>query len=136
MHIIPPGYRRPRDPSKHSTPALAQFEQAGEAPSQRTLRRRHREQASGRRRAGGLVAGGMGGPAISRPRSLPLRIGEIFICIIEYKASACTPYGVSQRFGSWGTVKDRRRFTSECSCLGCIRDGSGAVRCFADSIHY
>lgn len=54
----------PEIPSKHSTPALAQFEQAGEAPSHRTLRRRHREHASGRRRAGGLVGVGGGRPAI------------------------------------------------------------------------
>jgi hypothetical protein len=39
-------------PSKHSAPARVQLEQAGEAPSQRTLRRRHRKHASGRRRAG------------------------------------------------------------------------------------
>lgn len=37
-------------PSKQSTPARAQLEQAGEAPSQRTLRRRHRKQAKTRRR--------------------------------------------------------------------------------------
>lgn len=36
-------------PSKQSTPALAQFEHAGTAPSQRTFRRRQRTQAEGRR---------------------------------------------------------------------------------------
>jgi hypothetical protein len=63
-------------PSKHSTPALAQLEQAGKAPSQRTLRRRQRTQARGRRRRG-LRWGGLGpfGGTVAEPTARAGSIG-------------------------------------------------------------